>query len=160
MNAPEKELRFTRARQAVPFWLLGVVLALTAAGLVAMWRFNLQHPPPWWAALFPVAGSAAAFWLAWRLTRHAYLLLSPVGVEIFPFFKPSQNYQLVPWGTIAQAEISEDQRWLTLILAGYEDVRIILTLDPLAPAALHLLERAVTGVMEKRESSRPPVIGT
>ncbi|RYD37422.1 MAG: hypothetical protein EOP86_03545 [Verrucomicrobiaceae bacterium] len=85
MKAPEKELRFTRSRQSVPFWLLGMVLALAALGLGIMWRENLSLWPPWWLALLPLTGAIGAFWLALRLTRHAYLLLSPVGVEIFPF---------------------------------------------------------------------------
>ncbi|MES2705510.1 MAG: hypothetical protein V4726_02795 [Verrucomicrobiota bacterium] len=152
MKAPEKELRFTRSRQAVPFWLLSVVLIFAAVGLAAMWRENLTLWPPWWLALIPLAGAAGAIWMALRLTRHAYLLLSPVGVEIFPFFKPSENYQLVTWGSIAGAEVSSDDRWLTLILAGYEDAKIILTLDPIDLRARALLVRAVTGIMEKRDA--------
>lgn len=150
MKAPEKELRFTRSRQSVPFWLLGVVLALAALGLGIMWRENLSLWPPWWLALLPLAGSIGAFWLALRLTRHAYLLLSPVGVEIFPFFKPSGNFQLVTWGSIAEAEVSSDRRWLILTLAGYEDAKIILTLDPVDPRSRQLLIRAVTGVLDRR----------
>lgn len=150
MKAPEKELRFTRARQAVPFAILGVLLALTAlgAGILSWWQ--LKNPPPWWLALIPLTLSAGAFWLAWRLTRHAYVLLSPVGVEIFPFWNPVKNFQLLPWGTIASAEFPEHGPWLVLTLAGYEDSKVILTLDPIPLKARPLLVRAVTGVMEKR----------
>ncbi|MDB6136201.1 MAG: hypothetical protein JWM59_4444 [Verrucomicrobiales bacterium] len=155
MKAPEKELRFTRSRQSVPFWLLGVLLALAAFGLGIMWRENLSLWPPWWLALLPLAGSIGAFWLALRLTRHAYVLLSPVGVEIFPFFKPSDNFQLVTWGSIAEAEVSSDQRWLTLTLAGYEDVKIILTLEPVDPRSRCLLIQAVTGVLDRRGGQKP-----
>lgn len=150
LKAPEKELRFTRSRQAVPFWLLGIVLALAALGLGVMWRENLSLWPPVWLALVPLAASAGAFWMAARLTRHAYLLLSPVGVEIFPFFKPVTNFQLVTWGDIGAAEFSDDGRWLTIVLAGYEDSKIILSLDPIDPRARQLLTRAVSGVLEKR----------
>lgn len=150
LKAPEKELRFTRSRQAVPFWLLGVVLAFAALGLGVMWRENLSLWPPVWLALVPLAGSIAAFWMATRLTRHAYLLLSPVGVEIFPFFKPVTNFQLVTWADIGAADVSGDGRWLTLTLAGYEDAKIILSLEPLEPRARDLLARAITGVLEKR----------
>lgn len=160
LKAPEKELRFTRSRQAVPFWLLGLLLAFASLGLWVMWWQNLSLLPPWWLALIPLAGAAGAIWMALRLTRHAYLLLSPVGVEIFPFFKPTENYQLVTWGSIAAAEVSADDRWLTLTLAGYEDVKIILTLDPVDPRARQLLVRAVTGVMERREEMTARAAGS
>ena len=153
MKSPEKELRFTRARQAQGFWVLGVILLLTAAGLGILAWWQLTHPPPWWLCLVPLALAAAAFLMAWRLTRHAYLLLSPIGVEIFPFWKPVEHFQLLPWGEIAGAEFSPDGRWLTLTLAGYEDAKIILTLDPIPLAAHPLLVKAVTGVMEKRAIS-------
>jgi hypothetical protein len=153
MKSPEKELRFTRARQAVLFWVLGVVLVLMAAGVAILSWWQLKSPPPWWLALFPLAGGLGAFWLAVRLTRHAYLLLSPVGVEIFPFWKPTEHFQLIPWGEIAAADFSPDDRWLTLTLAGYEDVKVILTLEPIPLPARMLLIKAVTGVMEKRGGS-------
>lgn len=156
MNAPEKELRFTRARQAVVFWVGGVILTLTAAGLGILAWWQLKHPPPWWLALVPLALAGGAFALAWRLTRHAYLLLSPVGVEIFPFWKPVDHFQLLPWGTIAAAEFSGDGRWLSLTLAGYEDAKVILTLDPIPAPARVLLHKAVSGVMEKRGSGSVP----
>ena len=89
------------------------------------------------------------------MTRHAYLLLSPVGVEIFPFWKPVDNFQLLPWGTIAAGEFSPDDRWLTLTLAGYDDVKVILTLDPIPPKARPLLKKAILGVMEKRTADVP-----
>jgi hypothetical protein len=150
MTSPEKELRFTRARQAIVFWVLGIVLGLTAAGVGVLSWWQLRHPPSWWVALVPLALAAGALALAWRLTRHAYILLSPIGVELFPFWKPVDHFQLLPWSTIAGAEFSPDGRWLTLTLAGYEDVKVILTLDPIPRRTLPLLVRAVTGVMEKR----------
>jgi Tol biopolymer transport system component len=47
--------------------------------------------------------------------------------------------------------LSPDGRWLTLTLAGYEDAKVILTLDPIPARARPLLLRAVLGVMEKRQ---------
>ena len=156
MKSPEKELRFTRSHQAVLFWTLGLVLVLVGAGLGILSWWQLRNPPPWWLALVPLVLAGGSFALAWRLTRHAYLLLSPVGVEIFPFWKPVDHFQLLPWGTIAEAGFSPDDRWLTLTLAGYEDVKVILTLDPIKPAARPLLKTAVLGVMEKRTAASPP----
>ena len=156
MKAPENELRFTRSHQAILFWTLGLVFMLTTVGVGVLSWWQLRHPPPWWLALLPLALSAGAFALAWRLTRHAYLLLSPIGVEIFPFWKPVDHFQLIPWGTIGAAEFSPNDRWLTLTLSGYEDVKVILTLDPVKPAARPLLKKAVLGVMEKRSANSTP----
>ena len=153
MTAPEKELRFTRARQAVVFWLAGLLLMLVTTGVVVLSFWQIQHPPPLWLALLPGILAAGAFWLAWRMTRHAYLLLSPLGVEIFPFWRPIDHFQLLTWGSIDAADFSEDGRWLTLTLAGYEDAKVILTLDPIPRPACALLVKAVTGVMEKRAAA-------
>jgi hypothetical protein len=133
------------------FWVAGLILLLVSVGVGILSWWQLQNPPPWWLAGVPAALAAAAFWLAWRLTRHAYLLLSPVGVEIFPFWKPVEQFQLLPWGSIAAADFSPDQRWLTLTLAGYDDAKVILTLDPIPVRARPLLIRAVEGVMAHRD---------
>lgn len=138
------------------FWVVGIVFTLIGAGVGVLSWWQLQHPPAWWAGLVPLALAAGAFALAWRLTRHAYLLLSPVGVEIFPFWKPVDHFQLLPWSTIAGADFSQDGRWLTLTLAGYEDAKVILTLDPIPRRTLPLLVRAVAGVMEKRPPATAP----
>ena len=156
MKSPEKELRFTRSHQAVHFCALGLVLLLCAGGLAVLSWWQLKHPPSWWWSVLPLLAACGAFALAWRLTRHAYLLLSPVGVEIFPFWKPVDHFQLLPWSTIAEAEFSGDGRWLTLTLGGYEDVKVILTLDPIKPAARPLLKKAILGVMEKRPRPDEP----
>ena len=150
MKTVGQELRFTRSRQAVGFWLGGLMLWLVAAGLAILSWWQLDGPPPWWLALVPFFLGVGALALAGRLTRHAYLLLSPVGVEIFPFWKPVDNFQLLPWGTIAAADFSLDGRWLHLTLGGYEDVKVILTLDPLPRPARQLLRQAVEGVMAQR----------
>ena len=155
MKSPEKELRFTRSQQAILFWAMGVGLTLTAAGLMVLTWWQLRHPPPWWLALVPLGLAAASFTLAWRLTRHAYLLLSPVGVEIFPFWRPIDNFQLLPWSTLSAADFSPDGRWLTLTLADYEDAKIILTLDPIKPTARPLLKKALLGVLENRQPLVP-----
>lgn len=152
-KSPEKELRFTRARQAQVFWIAGVALLCVAAGLFILWWKRLDHPPAWWTGVLPLLLSAGSFWLAARLTRHAYLLLSPVGIEIFPFIKPAQNFQLVTWAEIAEARVDEARNLLVIRYAGMKDAGVILTLDPMTPAARDLLKRAIDGVMEKRREA-------
>lgn len=154
MGKPFKELRFTRARQAVTFVVAGVLFLCVAGGLLLLWWQRTDHPPAWWLALFPLALSWVCFRVAVQHTRHAYLLLSPIGIEIFPFFRPAQNMQLFSWAEIQHAEVSPDQRLLTLTLAGYQDAKVIISLDPVKLASRPLLAKAIGGVMEKRTEDK------
>ena len=150
MEKPFKELRFTRSQQAVTFVIAGVVCVSVAGGLLVLWFSRVNGPnSPWWA-LIPLTAAWACFRLAAHLTRHAFLLLSPIGIEIFPFFRPSQNMTLFSWGEIQNAEVSEDTKLLTLTLAGYTDSKVIISLDPVKPGSRPLLAKAIAGVMEKR----------
>jgi hypothetical protein len=148
-STPFKELRFTRSRQAVTFVIAGVVF-LCAAGALLLWWLQWVDRPRWlWlAALVPLALAWGCLRAAVLMTRHAYLLLSAIGVEIFPLFRPSQNMQLVSWTEIEHAEVSADHRLLTLCLAG--GGKIFISLDPVKHTTRPLLARAVEGVMEKR----------
>jgi hypothetical protein len=150
--APFKELRFTRARQAVTFVIAGVVLLGVAGALYYLWWWHRPDRPGWMglAVLVPMVLSWASLRTAARLARHAYLLLSPIGIEIFPFFRPAQNMQLVSWTEIQHAEVTPGHRLLKLDLTGGGG--IFLTLAPLRPAARALLAKAIAGVMEKRRT--------
>ena len=147
--APFKELRFTRSRQAVTFVIVGVVF-LCFAGAVGLWWLQWVDRPGWlWVVAFvPLVLAWACLRAAASMTRHAYLLLSPIGIEIFPFFRPSQNMQLVSWSEIEDAEVPPDQQMLILSLSG--GGKIFISLDPVKLSARPLLARAVAGVMEKR----------
>lgn len=152
MDKPFKELRFTRSRQAVTFVTAGMACLGITGGLVILWWQRTDPPSLWWGV--PTLLLAwASLRLAVHLTRHAYLLLSPIGIEIFPFFRPAQHMQLFSWGEIRDAEVSGDRRWLTLTLAGYEDSKVIITLDPVKIPARELLAKAVDGIRKKREEA-------
>ncbi len=153
MDKPFKELRFTRSRQAVTFVIAGVVFLCLAGVLLALWSWRVNNPLSLWWALLPLTAAWGCLRLAARLTRHAYLLLSPLGIEIFPFFRPAQNMQLFSWGEIQHASVSDDGRLLTLTLAGYEDAKVIISLDPVKESARPLLRKAVDGVMKQRMES-------
>jgi hypothetical protein len=153
---PFQELRFTRSRQAVTFAVIGVICLAIAAwiGVRCWWLYK-----PWTAwlwLLLPLAGTVLCLRVALHLTRHAYLLLSPIGLEIFPFFRPSQHMQLISWGEIAHGELSADSRLLILTRAGYEDAKIIISLDPVPLRARPLLRKAIEGLMEKRARAADP----
>jgi hypothetical protein len=142
---PQKELRFTRAGQATGFWIAAAVLVM--AGLVFFLLIpyradNPQLPHPAWG-LVPLALAAGLVRLAWRCTKHAYILLSPIGVEIFPLFRPASTMQVIPWAQIVAAEI--DRSRLTLHFTAEKTSGIHLSLAPLAKDRRELLARAIRG---------------
>jgi hypothetical protein len=111
---PHRELRFTRAGQATGFWIAGAVLVMAALVffLLAPHRGeNPRLPHPAWGFV-PLALAALSIRVAWRCTKHAYILLSPIGVEVFPFFRPEAGMQVIPWAQITGAEV--DASRLTL----------------------------------------------
>ncbi len=152
-NKPFKELRFTRSHQAITFIVAGIVFLCFAGGLFCLWWWRVGGLSSMWWPLLPMTAAWGCFRFAARLARHAYLLLSPIGIEIFPFFRPSQHMQLFSWGEIREARVSPDHRLLSLTMAGSEDASVFITLDPVKPAARELLAKAVSGVMEKRAAA-------
>jgi hypothetical protein len=147
-----RELRFTRSRQAVGFWVAAAVFA--AAGLVwlvvALPRGgHPELPSGWWGAA-PLAAAVVAGRVAYRCTRHAYLVLTPLGVEIFPFFRPAAGMRFVPWGAIAAAEVSDPPRWLSLHFDAARTAGIHVSLAPVGVRGRFLLARAIAGVCERR----------
>ncbi len=142
---PQKELRFTRAGQAVPVALLGAACAVAALLFVTFGLYRDETPaiphPAW--GLIPLSLALGLFWLAWHCARHAYILLSPIGVEIFPFFRPGANMQVIPWAQIAGADI--DDARLTLHFSAEKSSGIHLSLSPISKDRRELLAKAIRG---------------
>lgn len=142
---PAKELRFTRSRQAVAFWIAAAVCAAVAVVLLATACHrdeNPDLPQPWWA-LLPAAGGALLTRLAVRCTRHAYLILTPLGIEIFPFLDPAKGMQLVGWTEINAADFDPATARLTLHFNATKTAGIVLTLAPVRHDRREWLVRAV-----------------
>lgn len=148
---PEKELRFTRAQQGRNFFILGSVLASTAVTFFAtsatVW---FGGEPPFGIAwsLIPLAFCLLAFWLATHCTRKAFLILSPVGIEFFPFFSPIKNFQLWNWQTLASAEMSDEK--LTLHFNQERTAGAVISLRPMNEKSRSLLKSAIEGRMAER----------
>lgn len=151
MAEPEKELRFTRAGQAGRFCVLGAVLVGVGVTLMATGFYrdvNPKVPSGWWGVpCFVAAGGV--FRLALRLARHAYVILTPMGVEIFPFFKAAERMQVVMWSEITGADVDEGGRWLTLHFNEERTAGMHLTLAPIRSSLRGLLVRGVMGRVEK-----------
>ena len=145
VKAPDKELRFTRSGQAVLFWLMASVftaVAFTIAATAIYRDINPELPHPLWA-LVPMVMAAGAARLAVKLTRHAYLILTPLGIEIFPFFRPAEGMHMVMWQEIHSAEVNENKTLLTLHYNADKTSGIHLSLRPVRYDLRELLGKAV-----------------
>ncbi len=144
---PQKELRFTRSGQAVKFCVLGAVLVGVGVTLAATGYYRGINPalphPAWAIPFFLLAGGA--FWLAIHLARHAYLILTPMGLEIFPFFRPSRGMQLVMWQEIEEAELDAGFTRLTLHFNAERTAGMHLSLRPIRQNLRELLAKAIRG---------------
>lgn len=142
---PHQELRFTRAGQAAGFWVAAAVAAGAVMTLLVASTCrpeNPQLPHPAWA-LAPFAAAAGFARVALRCTRHAYLILTPLGVEVFPFWRPAAGMQLIPWAQIASAEI--DSSRLTLHFTAEKTAGVHLSLRPIRRVQRDLLIAAIKG---------------
>lgn len=147
IQSPEKELRFTRSGQAAWFWVAAAVLIATAVTLLAssIYRdITPELPHPVWA-LLPLAFAALTARMAIQLTRHAYLILTPLGIEIFPFFRPASGMRLVIWQEIDHAAVNPAITRLTLHHDASESSGIHLSLTPIRRDRRSLLAKAVLG---------------
>jgi hypothetical protein len=147
VQSPEKELRFTRSGQAVVFWVVSAILTAGGVTLAATSLYrdvNPQLPHPLWA-LVPLILALGAASLAVNLTRHAYLILTPLGIEIFPFFRPAAGMRLVVWQEVDTAEVNAACTVLTLHHDAAKTSGIHLSLRPVRADRRALLAKAVIG---------------
>lgn len=147
VQSPEKELRFTRSGQASHFWVGAAVLTSVGITLLAtsIYRdINPRLPHPAWASA-PLILAAVTARLAVGMTRHAYLILTPLGIEIFPFFRPAEGMRLVLWQEVDHAEVDEKTSRLTLHHDAGKTSGIHLSLTPIRADRRTLLAKAVLG---------------
>lgn len=155
VQAPEKELRFTRSGQAVVFWILAAVLVMVGVTLFSASFHRHDNPalPHVAWSLPPIIAAAACARLAVHLTRHAYLILTPLGIEVFPFFRPAAGMQMLLWHEIASAETNAANTVLTLHYNQEKSAGLHLTLRPVTAGRRELLVRAVTGRLAERSAA-------
>ncbi len=152
---PEKELRFTRAAQAGLFYAAGVVVFAVSMAVFILstqdWGMDEPVLAGWvWMCVPGLLLSYVMLRLGMRCTRHAYIILSPLGVEIFPFFKARENLQIIYWSQVADAEVTEGN--LVLHFTEEKNSGVVASLKPIPKARRALLEKAVLGVMKNREN--------
>ena len=152
---PEKELRFTRARQARLFYGLAVITfsASMAIFILATQDWGMGGPLLkgwWWLCLPGLSLCYLMLRLGLRCTRHAYIILSPLGVEIFPFFRARKNLQVIYWSQLADAEVKEGQ--LFLHFTAEKSSGVIASLKPIPAERRRMLAKAVAGVMKNQQA--------
>ncbi len=141
---PHKEIRFTRAGQAQGFFTVGAVSM--AFGLLITVTWALDHPSfQWWMPLPLFLLSFLFLRLAIRCTSHAYLICTPMGIEIFPIRKPETNLNLIYWTEIDSFEIDEDQKILKLHRDAEKTSGVVVSLSPILVRQRSLLEKVLAG---------------
>ena len=149
---PHKELRFTRIGQAQSFMVIAAV-SFAFALLIAITAF-MGHPSfQWWMTLPFLALAIALARLSGRCARHAYLILTPLGIEIFPLLKPEKNLNLVYWTQIEEAEFEGDLTLLKLHYNREKTAGIILSLKPILEKKRPLLRKALLGRLAEKAGS-------
>lgn len=147
VSEPQKEIRFTRSGQAVKFCVLGAVLAgigVTILATAFYRNINPAVPHATWSIPFFLM-AAGAFRLAIHLAKHAYLILTPMGLEVFPFFRPSTGMQMVSWQEISSAELNAELTKLTLHYNEDRTAGMHLSLVPVRKDRRELLAKAIKG---------------
>ncbi|MBP7950258.1 MAG: hypothetical protein KA004_11425 [Verrucomicrobiales bacterium] len=154
-----KEARFTRSRHAVGMALLAVAFLAVSAGVFILHLQHLADPPGWGWALLPLPFAIVFFWLAWHHTRKPFLVLSRLGIEIYPVFVQEKDVHLVLWTEMECAEVTADAAWLVLTLAEPGDSRVFISLKPLLPSRRPIVAGALRRVMDfkrQQEAGEPP----
>jgi len=155
--APEKELRFTRSGQAIWFWLGALLCFMIAVVIFIASSGRITEPdrihPAW--SILPLVLAWLSTRLALRLTRHAYLILTPLGIEIFPFFRPAKSMQMVGWGEITDADVDHNLHQLTLHFTTEKTSGIHLSLHPIREDLRPLLAKAVLGRATQNPKNPP-----
>jgi hypothetical protein len=141
-----KELRFTRSRQASFFFLLAALSAATSISIaVAMFSKWGPHDPDFkkWIgfSLLPLIPCFISLKLALHCVRHAYLILTPMGVEIFPFFHAQKKLKLIYWHEIHSSHC--DSNAMTLHYNAERSSGCVVSLKPIATEQISLLQRAI-----------------
>lgn len=150
---PHKEIRFTRVAQAQSFMVIAAVsfafaLLLTVTTLMGHPSFR------WWMPVPFLVTALLLGRLAGHCARHAYLILTPLGIEIFPLFKPQDNLNLVYWSEIDDAEFDEELTVLKLHHTPEKNSGIVLSLRPIHQQKRPLLKKALSTRLAEKKAAK------
>ncbi len=139
----ERELRFTRNRLGFILIAAGMVLMMTAV-LLQMAGYDAITPyllaPLWGMQASVIIPGIICLYVGWRCLRYATLIVTPLGLEVMPFFKPRQTMSWYVWQQIRSVEL----RGSTLILDIIEEQPVSISLFSMTPESRTLLMHALT----------------
>ena len=153
IQAPEKELRFTRSRQAITFIAAGLIsLCITGFIWFQVYFNSLENNQN--ALIFPILLSvilitmAVLFILvAIHCTQHALIILSPLGLELFPFWFPVKNFRMLYWSEINDAKINKEMNLLSIDCNNGS--KIFISIKPIPTNIRSYLKAAIEGRMQE-----------
>jgi len=151
---PHKELRFTRAGQAQGMFIAATVAFAFALLTAITWLIG--HPDfHWWTPLPFLVLAWVLARIALHCTRHAYIILTPMGVEIFPLLKPEKNLNLIYWTELDHADFNEDLTLAKLHRNAQESSGAVLSLKPILAKQRPFLKKALEGrLAEKTDGAK------
>ena len=147
---PHKELRFTRAGQAQGIIIASAILFAFTLLITITWLMG-HSSFHWWMPPIPLLMAAALLRLATRCTRHAYIILTPLGVEIFPLFKAEKNLNLIYWSELDDADFNEEDTLLKLHYNKEQTAGVVLSLRPILEKQRPLLKKAIQGRIDEKK---------
>lgn len=155
----QKEIRFTRNAQALHFFVLALLFFCLGAGLylVSLDFWSVSQEPllqQSWYGLLTLPFILGFLWLGVHLVRHAYLIFSPVGIELFPFFFPSKNMEVLYWAEVQDVRLTADKKMMEVTLTGEPERKVFVTTAPLDKASRLLLEHTLDGIRERRDKGK------
>lgn len=158
LAAPEKEVRFTRAAQGRLLLVAAALMISISLGLWVLATQGTEFEPPrlqgyGWLAAAPLVVAWFLARLAIRCIRHAYLIFTPLGLEIFPLFRPEKTMQLLLWSEIAALEYDARKDVLLLHFSTEKSAGVIVSLAPILPAQRALLRTLVESLQQQRQST-------
>ena len=148
-------MRFTRAAQGRFFLVITAVLIAISLGLWVLATQGTEFEAPRlkgyaWTALLPMPLVLFLLRVAVRCIRHAYLIFTPLGIEIFPLFRPEKYMTLITWQEISLVDVDLPTKRMVLHHNVEKSSGIVLSLRPILPAQQRLLAHAMQTLMQKR----------
>ena len=155
IQEPEKELRFTRSRQAITFVAAGLI-SLCILGFIWFQVYfngleNNQNGPlifPILCSIILITMAVLFFLVAIHCTQHALIILSPLGLELFPFWFPVKNFRMLYWSEINDAKINKEMNLLSIDCNNGS--KIFISIKPIPTKIRPYLKTAIDGRMQEK----------
>ncbi len=112
----DRELRFTRNRMGAFLMAAGMMLGMAAVFFqIAGYAFAMNMPiPVWLMQTVVIVAALLCLYLGYRCLRYAAIILTPLGIELMPFFRPRKTMRWYVWQQIQSAQLRGSRLILNL----------------------------------------------